>query len=539
MITAMRVGLNMEQSSLPVSLVDPTHLSTFNRDTGTSQLGLRVLAFRKLQVQYGTSMEPNGDDIVLFKAFMGRRDMPLDEVLYRCTDDGIFSAFGQPQSTAIPLPVWRPFRKPPWSNKYANAENLDDFVATNELKLWALEKPLAHPHVGSLSTINQSINAKSITINWEDIYSVAAGRDNDVTEDKPPVELAEALEEVQVGITEGADPPALLQTLREMIGRPILMGDFESGSQSLEQFARGLSRTRNSQSRLAQLPRLNALAESRSVEDLFHRLSERWVATLPLSTDNRIRLSKDRLARSVAADLALASMAIGPCMETTFAMDTTEPQRRQHESIHPDIDELPSSPPSLAGEPPVRRELGFQASVPAPAPAPTEDPACARLRKYGVLSKPIIPLSTSTVLTDMLAHLPTDINVDPSSYSWRETEARLATSHAEEAAEKLHPRQEAARRKKVKKLAAAQKRRLEAQRQISQAAELDFAPPTITMSSQFPAQREVQSSQTRLVEDEDVIPVVMTQPVTGTFGSRIGPAGKAQGFKKKARQQGF
>jgi hypothetical protein len=526
MITAMRVGLNMEQSSLPVSLVDPTHLSALNGDTRTSQFGLRVLAFRGLQVQRGRgpSTEPNDDDIVLFKAFMARRDMPLDEVLYRCTEDGIFGTFGQPQSTAIPLPVLRPFKKSRWSKKYVDVEDLDDFVTEGDPKLWSLEKSSAHPRVGSSSGINQSRNTRSTTIDWEDIYSVAAGRDNDVAEDKTPIELAEALETIQVGVTEGAGPLTMLRTLGEMIGRPILMSDFESGSRSLERFCGELSRIRDLQVRLAYLPRLNALAESRSVEDLFHRLSERWVATLPLSTDNKIRLSKNRLARSVAADIFLATMTIGPRMEEP-SMDTAEPQKRKEKSMDPSVDELPSSSPIIAS---------------TAAPVPTDDQACARLRSYGALTKPIIPLSASTTLADMLAHLPTDINVDPSSYSWRETEARLATSHADEGAEKLHPRQEAVRHKKAKKVAAAQKRRLEAQRQISQAAELNFAPPTITMTSQFPTMRQVQSSQERPPEEEDVMPAVMTQPVTGTFGSRIGPAGKAQGVKKKkARQQGF
>jgi hypothetical protein len=524
MITTMRVGLNMEQSPLPVSLVDPTHLSALNGDTGTSQFGLSVLAFRDLQVQRGPFTEPNDDDIVLFKAFMGRRDMPLVEVLYRCIEDGIFSTFGQPQSTAIPLPVLRHFKKSRWSKKYVDVEDLDDFVAEGDPKLRSFEKLSAHPPVGSSSDINQSKNTRSTTIDWEDIYSVAAGRDNDVAEDKTPIEIAEALESLQVGVTEGAEPSTMIRTLGEMIGRPILMSDFESGSRSLERFSGELSRIRDLQVRLAHLPRLNALAESRSVEDLFHRLSERWVATLPLSTDNRIRLSRDRLARSVAADITLSSMTIGPRMEEPSAMDTAEPQKRKEERMDTGVDELPSSPPIIAS---------------TAAPVRTDEPVCARLRRYGRLTKPIIPLSTSTTLAEMLAHLPTDINVDPSSYSWRETEARLATLHADEGAEKLHPRQEAARHKKAKKLAAAQKRKLEAQRQISQAAELDFAPPTITMTSQFPTMRQVQSSQERPLEEEDVTPAVMTQPVTGTFGSRIGPAGKAKGFKKKARQQGF
>jgi hypothetical protein len=523
MITVMRVGLNMEQSPLPVSLVDPTHLSALNRDTETSQFGLRILAFRGLQVQRGPSTEPNDDHIVLFKAFMARRDIPLDEVLYRCTEDGIFSTFDQPQSTAIPLPVLRPFTKSRWGKKYVDVEDLDDFVAEGDPKLWSFEKSSAHPRVRSSSDINQSRNTRSTTIDWEDIYSVAVGRDNDVAEDKTPIELAEALETLQVGLTEGAETSTMLRTLGEIIGRPVLMSDFESGSRSLERFCGELSKIRDLQVRLAHLPRLNALAGSMSVEDLFHRLSERWIATLPLSTDNRIRLSRDRLARSVAADIILAIMTIGPRMEEP-STDTAEPQKRKEESMDPGVDEPPSSPPIIAS---------------TAAPVPTDDPACARLRRYGALTKPIILLSTSTTLADMLAHLPTDINVDPSSYSWRETEARLATSHADEGAEKLHPQQEAARHKKAKKLAAAQKRRLEAQRQISQAAELDFAPPTITMTSQFTTMRQVQSSQERPPEEEDVMPAVMTQPVTGTFGSRIGPAGKAQEVKKKKRQQGF
>lgn len=517
MITALRVGLNMERSPLPVSFADPTHLSSLTADIDGVQSRARILAFRDLQVQRGPPMMPSDDDPVLFKVFIGRHDMPLNEILYQCTEDGIFSTFGQPQSPAIPLPTLRTVRNPKRSNIYADVEDLDVFVAGDHMKLWTSQGLLTHLNVEVPPDITQSTSLKSPVTDWQDIYSVMTGKQNSSRGNTTSIQLAKALEKVRVGVRKGVERPKKLQTLREVIGRPVLTSHFEAGSQELKDTVEALSTKDDLQVRVAPLPQ--GLAETSSLIGLFQRLSEMWVTTLPLSTDNSIRLRKDRLARSVATDLALASVTIGPVVEAVLPSAGAESQNGREGTMDDGLDGLPSSPPS-------------QTST-APSGISTEDPACARLRRYGVVTKPIVPLSTSTTLLDMLAHLPTDINVDPSTYSWRETEARLATARTEEDAEILNPRQEAARRRKAKKLAASQKKRLEAQRQISQAAELNFAPPTILTST-----RDVQSSQQRPADEEIGTPIVMTQPVRGNFGTRIGPTGKKQGAKK-SRVQGF
>jgi RNA polymerase I-specific transcription initiation factor RRN6 len=200
-----------------------------------------------------------------------------------------------------------------------------------------------------------------------------------------------------------------------------------------------------------------------SLSDLYDRLIDTWVASLPKSASGRMRLAKERTARRVAAELYLSGIGVmlkDP--ERQREADPGERVRSRGQSI-----EMPvrprGRPPGVTGkgkgkeqrEPsgPVQlstRDTSLeleagqvgssvssqpQSLFPTPDTTPshysylssslgesgTEDASCTRLRAYTSLTpQPSLPPTMSSIL----AHW--KVGSDPSSYSWNATRAALA-----------------------------------------------------------------------------------------------------------------
>jgi hypothetical protein len=517
-VTACRTGLILEKSPTPVSLVDPFHFDLLKSEKiGERPNAVRMLAFRDLQVHSRASL--TGDDNpVLFKAFLGGPGNRLGEMLYQCTDAAASSTFGRPYSTAIPLPVIRTLQRK--SEKYADLGDLSDFIVADETTTWVGSSEPGQPLFKNSEESAESAPNSAPMTDWKDMYTMLVDLEGASHNEARPREVAMAIKELQLQLERQVQSPTTIRTVKELLGVRTLLNDFEAATIAFTSLTINLSGIEDQQ---VQISRLN-VPEGRSVSgtlsDIHDQLKANWVLPLSHRVDNKTRLAKDRLARSLTADLALSSITVGPIP----AIGAEAVQVQQQDAGLSDLTSSPSSTITSANE------------------SEAEDPACARLRKYGVLTKHITPISTSRLLTDMLAHLPTDTDANPSIYNWRATEAQLAAEYSAEGAEKIDPKA----RRKAERLAALQRKRLEAQKQISQAVEQDSAPPMI-ISSHYPLVREAQSSQvgpsTRDYQESTVpvpVPVPMTQPARGTFGSRVvAPTGKMQAARKKARKQGF
>jgi hypothetical protein len=510
MVTACRTGLILEKSPTPVSLADPAHFDLLNHEKIGQQLdNARMLAFRDLQVQSRGGMSGDGNP-VLFKAFLARPSTGLDELLYRCTDDVASSTFEQPHSTAIPLPMLKTLRQK--SKKHEDLGDLGSFVVADETTAWIDSMKPGRLLSAEFRLDTETASGVTGTTNWQDTRTMLVDLEGASQAEIRPRELALAIKDLQLELKRREEPQTTIQTLKELLDTRTSLSDFEAAARAFAGFATDAPDIEDQQSRVSQLNIPGGRFPDGSVSDVHDQLKANWILPLSHSIDNKTRLAKDRITRSVTADLALSRVTIGPVP----AVMSEAPQTPKQDPGPSDSASSPSSALVSAHE------------------AQGEDPACTRLRQYGPLTKPIPPISQSSLLTDLLAHLPTDISANPSDYSWRDTEARLAAAHS---AEKTDPKA----RRKAERLAASQRKRLEAQKQISQAVEQELAPPMV-VSSYVPPVREVQSSQVGPSvqdEEENSVPMPMTQPARGAFGSRVAPTGKGQAARKKSRKQGF
>lgn len=512
-VTACRTGLILEKSPTPVSLVDPFHFDLLKSEKiGERPNAISMLAFRELHIHRRAGLTGN-DDPVLFKAFLGRPGDRLDEILYQCTDVMASSTFGRPHSTAIPFPMVRTLQRK--SEKYADPGDLGDFIVADETTTWVGSSGPGRPHFRNSDDSVESARNSATMTDWKDMYTLLVDLEGAPHNEARPREVAMAIKELQLQLERQVQSPTTIRTVKELLGVRTLLNDFEAATRAFTSLTIDLSRIENQQLQISQLNIPEGQSVSGTLSDLHDQIKANWVLPLPHKVDNKTRLAKDRLARSVTADLVLANITISPV--PAIRAEAVQVQQQGAE-----LSDLPSSPSS---------------TITSVNEIEAEDPACARLRNYGALTKHITPISTSRLLTDMLAHLPTDTDTNPSTYNWRATEARLVAEHLAEGTEKIDPRA----RRKAERLAASERKRLEAQKQISQTAEQNSAPPMI-ISSHYPVVREVQSSQvgpSTRDDQESSVPVSMTQPARGTFGSRVAPTGKMQAARKKGRKQGF
>ena len=521
MVTAFRTGFPLEHSRTPISLADPFHLNLLKAENVSDCNTYRkLLAFRGLQIQSKTGLIAD-DDPVLFKAFLGRPGTRPEELLYRCTDKNASSTFRRPFSTAIPLPIIRTLQRK--SERYAESSDLSGVVVADKTTPWldrSEHGKTGHPLFKDPRDESKSTPNTTNSTDWQDLYLELVDSKVVSPDEARSTEVALAIEGLNAELHSHETPPNRIRTLREMLDVRITLNDFEAADRAFTNLRTNPVGNTDQQLHISQVEVPEVQFNSDTASDIHDRLKANWILPLSHNINNKTRLAKDRHVRSVAADLALSSITIGPLPNTMVAAT----QHRQQFIENLQLGDSSSSPPRTVTSMNVATE---------------EDPACSRLRRYGPLTKPVFANSASRVLTDMLAHLPTAMDADPCDYSWRVTEARLASEISAEGAEKLDRKAQ----RRAERLAALQRKRIEAQKQVSQAVEQSLAPPAI-MSSHYPAVREVQSSQIGPASGEDQeiassVQISMTQPARGTFGSRIATTGQMQATRKKSRKQGF
>lgn len=521
MVTAFRTGLPLENCHRPVSLADPFHFNLLKAENiAGCHTYRKLLAFRNLQIQSKTGQVAK-DEPVLFKAFFGRPGTRPEELLYRCTDNIASTAFRRPFSTAIPLPITRTLQRK--SGRYAESGGLGDFVVAEKTTLWLDRNEPSKPSQPLFKDPREEFENTphtSDSTDWQYLYVALVDTNVAPPDEARSTEVAVAIEGLNAKLQNHEIRPNRIQTLREMLDVKITYTEFEAANRAFTSLTTDFPSNKDQQSHISQLEVPEVHFNSYTASDTHDQLNANWIVPLPHGTDNRTRLMKDRLIRSVAADLALSSITIGPLPNVMVAATRIRPPSIEHLGLG----DLSPSPTGAVNS------LNI---------APEEDPACSRLRRFGPLAKPILAKSASRVLTDMLAHLPTAMDADPSDYSWRVTEARLASENSAEGAEKLDRKAQ----RRAERSAALQRKQLKSQKQVSQAVEQSLAPPAI-WSSHRPAVREVQSSQIGPVSREEPeistgVQVSMTQPARGTFGSRTATIGQRQGMKKKSRKEGF
>lgn len=266
------------------------------------------------------------------------------------------------------------------------------------------------------------------------------------------------------------------------------------------------------------------------LSDVYDKLIDLWVSYLPSKIPGLARLAKERLVRSVAAELCFSSLAVSMRDKSVVRTKPMEPREgtdfvlpvRTKPDLFEQIDKTPAQTPSSV---PI-------SSLPTPAATPSlpsggnasfgecaEDEAIMRLRGFvlSISSQPPLSAPRSAILS----HWPSAPGADPSKYSWEasckaDTEGDDLDSDENEA---LNRQRDQGRRD----------RRTEKFLKRHRVNTIDTASqpmPTVSFGSQPELSQHTLSSQPT--------DLPMTQPDRGAFGSRLGQ----KAFKKR-RTVGF
>jgi RNA polymerase I-specific transcription initiation factor RRN6 len=163
---------------------------------------------------------------------------------------------------------------------------------------------------------------------------------------------------------------------------------------------------------------------------LYNQMIRDWITPLPSSVSGRIRLAKEQLVRTLAAEIALASLIVKPKLqEYENQAETHQNDYKQELPMHP-------GPPTSQTAEPSTEHASQRPQLPTPSPTATPSivsgsshpstlvsPVVARLSRYTTFATGF-PSATNRTLQKIVSHW--EVGSDPSEYDWRSTARRIA-----------------------------------------------------------------------------------------------------------------
>jgi RNA polymerase I-specific transcription initiation factor RRN6 len=319
--------------------------------------------------------------------------------------------------------------------------------------------------------------------------------------------------------------------------------DTEGASQALREFLESINGDRDSESSTA-LVLSNLMrppvdqdhgneSEYPDMWSLYDKLAEYWMESLPPNLTDIGRVARYRVVQQLAMDICLSSVCVSVENKLVSVERPSQPKETETMSL-PILDinrafSRDSSPTFFSSQPAAMSSQDARAAFPTPSKTPSEyshttsasevkeDPAISRLRQYArsIKSKPDLGQPS------ILSHWPSQPGSDPALYSYAEAQKALLAGESGDESEHRNRKEEARRRRRTERFL-----RQERSRAVETAAQSLFKPS----GSQPAVSNNMTSSQT-------VADLPMTQPVLGTFGSRMG--GKEKKKSKKRRTAGF
>lgn len=305
-----------------------------------------------------------------------------------------------------------------------------------------------------------------------------------------------------------------------------------------------------------------------SLPDIYDSLVRGWISSLPDYTPDVIRLSKERLIRSIAMELYLSATIVTMKDKSTENVDTTEPLTQDSEksasqslfasggllttsvgsqlpsssSSHLPDHRLPtpSATESIASAS-VAGTSSYGSSFSGSSSISGNDGAIALLRNYTTVraGKPL-----GRVGENLLKHW--NPRQDPDLYSYDETRKAIA-AEVEPDSDDEEGQAERKRQKRMKRHIekALKKQRMESLAPSSQPAPRRYfgSQPTQTQDSMDRGPSSAvnigatQPDPTSLLSSQPSMFTAMSQPVGGAFGGRLGS--RKAGGKKSKRTKGF
>lgn len=330
----------------------------------------------------------------------------------------------------------------------------------------------------------------------------------------------------------------------EISGFETVSEDTEGASQALQEFLHSFDGEQDSQistalivsNLMGALEELDPRIELTKYPDmwtLYDKLAEYWMASLPPGVTNIGRLARYRVVHQLAMDVCLSSICIS--VENKLVSVERPSQEKEKKAMPlPILDRdsgfsRESSPTFFSSQLAAISDQEPRVPFPTPSKTPSEyshttsasevkeDPAITRLRQYArsIKSKPDLGPPS------ILSHWPSRPGEDPALYSYEEAQKAVAAGESGDESEHRNRKEDARRRRRTERFL-----RQERSRAVETAAQSMFQPS----GSQPAVSNNLTSSQT-------VADLPMTQPVLGTFGSRMGEKDKRR--TKKRRTAGF
>jgi len=481
-----------------------------------------TLLMRPVQIQRPSATSCDPVPFSLTKLFILRADRSVSEVLM----EGLMKPSAvEDQHSANTLQLPPGSYVGGMSSKYAELDEFDDFIVHEPQDLLHAYPGLDNGGNERRHTTGETI--LSITDSEIEMQEICESTNPGSTNEqsRKRARLDNYLQGIRPKLesTENIQPGVKL--LSDLDGPLLVVADVESSSTTISSIVE--SSSLDGQASSVTYPLLGKLGSTTAL-DLYQILVSDWLSGLPPGVPDRIRVNKERLARNVAADLALAAIATRPSLHE-LGMPAIQ------EKAYPD-----STPPPAEISAPTPDSNVAEATVhPQPVsprpPAPEEHPACVRLHNYTTISSNVVTTATPASVLDILAHIPQDTGIDPSAYDWRVTEAAIIAER-DKRAEAADPRA----RRRAEKLAQAKRRRIQSQMEAAGELARQRAPPAIGSSQIVLPTREVKSSQPAApgtTESGDYGP--MTQPERGPFGRKLGSTASGRKDKGKKREAGF
>lgn len=453
-------------------------------------------------------------------------------------------------------------RRAPAKSAFASARMIDDFVVPDGLDD---DDPFNTPMARTLRTSIESdtsehrapqmIDARR----WYELATDDKATEPTGQEDYPDVELkmSDYIQNIVGGIQHRKQHEQEgLTTFYDLSGFENFTEDVDDGAALLRDFVKSFEGHYDDSDMVVSLRSggmLEALglesgkASEDSIPDLsniYDKLIDLWVTSLPQRTPGPARIAKERLVRNVAAQLCLSSIAVSTRNKSAPLAEAVPagPQEALRLTLPVRGGRPPPSPagPLFSSQASQDHGFGQGPSLPStPAPSeptalagepPAEDPATARLRGYAVSVRSQQPLGAAR--SAILAHWPSAPGADPATYVWQpEQGAAEADEDSDEEAVERRAREEQRRRRRMERFL--KRKRVSAVGVASQ-------PVMSTVGGSQPDYRiqshtQTQTQATQVASSSQVVGVEMpmTQPIAGAHGSR------AVLGKKKRRKTGF
>ncbi|KAF9694658.1 hypothetical protein EKO04_007296 [Ascochyta lentis] len=403
---------------------------------------------------------------------------------------------------------------------------MDDFVAPNGLLGTAT--PQSKLKSQDLRLLPHSDLTLERTMDYTSIYDVLVHKGQDAASMRNGIAmdvLTERLREMMKVDGDTVDPGH--GHVMEALDSIVVVNDIDEASTEIDElFAtddleHSLALHHIAPPRVLRLPE----SEEQSVAFLYDTILQYWIAPLPAEIPIPVRQAKERLARRVAVEVALASARLRPKIDASSTQPDVNPGDTMSLPILPskpgDVasvgsatnifhSSLPTPPQSSV---PPSSQPPSSPSLPEFSTPPSAGDPLSRLRRYLTINnESLTPTVIHPNVSELLSHWKP--GTDPGSYDWEATERSLRPETPDEVSQELHEKE----RKKKERRERRQRREDELMRAKSQTSSQPiFAQPQFPRSSPGPTFGGMAASSQVLIPMSSQVPSQF-QTQGGGFG---------------------